>query len=95
MLQKAADAFASTLTKSRIPDFDVLLGPAYKGIPLAAVTCLQLHAKYNVDKTYCYNRKEKKDVGGAFLVLAEDVVTDFHLLAIHSTARAGPWLVLL
>jgi orotate phosphoribosyltransferase len=64
MLQKAADAFASTLLDSRIPDFDVLLGPAYKGIPLAAVTCLQLNSKYNVDKNYCYNRKEKKDVGG-------------------------------
>lgn len=62
MLLKAADAFASTALKSRIPDFDVLLGPAYKGIPLAAVTVLQLQAKFNVDKDYCYNRKEKKDV---------------------------------
>lgn len=60
LLSATADAFASTL-QTRIPQFDVLFGPAYKGIPLAAVTCVAL-ANKGVKTTYCYNRKEKKDV---------------------------------
>lgn len=62
LLSATADAFASTL-QSSIPEFDVLFGPAYKGIPLAAVTCVSL-ANKGVKSVYCYNRKEKKDVSG-------------------------------
>lgn len=60
LLSATADAFAETL-QANIPDFDVLFGPAYKGIPLAAVTCVSL-ANKGVNRVYCYNRKEKKDV---------------------------------
>jgi len=62
LLNAAADAYAKILTQSRIPDFDVLFGPAYKGISLAAVTTVALARDYGRDQTYCYNRKEKKDV---------------------------------
>ncbi|KAL7424593.1 orotate phosphoribosyltransferase [Cryptotrichosporon argae] len=84
LLSTAADAFAHILSHSRIPEFDVLLGPAYKGIPLAAVTAVAL-SKLGRDKAYCYNRKEKKDHGeggvlvGAPLagriVIIDDVIT--------------------
>lgn len=48
---------------SRIPkEWDVLFGPAYKGIPLAAVTAMTLHKDYGVERNYTYNRKEAKDV---------------------------------
>ncbi len=63
LVAKAASAFASTLSNSVIPDYDVLLGPAYKGIPLAAVTVLKLYEQFNIEKNYAYNRKEAKDVG--------------------------------
>ena len=43
--------------------FDVLFGPAYKGIPLAAVTAVALFDQHNVDTPYCFNRKEAKDHG--------------------------------
>ena len=62
LLNAAADAYAKILTQSRIPEFDVLFGPAYKGISLAAVTTVALARDYGRDQTYCYNRKEKKDV---------------------------------
>ena len=66
-------------------DFDVMFGPAYKGIPLVAVTASTLASEHNVDKPYCYNRKEVKDHGeggltvGAPLqgrvLLIDDVIT--------------------
>ena len=44
-------------------DYDVLFGPAYKGIPLAAATALSLSTRHGIDKPYCFNRKEVKDHG--------------------------------
>ena len=50
-------------------DYDVLFGPAYKGIPLAAATALSLATRHGIDKPYCFNRKEAKDHGeGGFIV---------------------------
>ncbi len=49
--------------------FDVLLGPAYKGIPLAAVTAVALSDEHGMDVPFAYNRKEAKDHGeGGVLV---------------------------
>ncbi|MEM1189144.1 MAG: orotate phosphoribosyltransferase [Pseudomonadota bacterium] len=49
--------------------FDVLLGPAYKGIPLAAVTAVALANEHGIDVPFAYNRKEAKDHGeGGVLV---------------------------
>lgn len=53
-------------------DFDVLFGPAYKGIPLAAVTALALANEHQINKPYCFNRKEAKAHGeGGTIVGAE------------------------
>ncbi|EJD37991.1 orotate phosphoribosyltransferase [Auricularia subglabra TFB-10046 SS5] len=43
--------------------FDVLFGPAYKGIPLAAATALALHREHGIDVGYAFDRKEAKDHG--------------------------------
>ena len=67
--------------------FDAMFGPAYKGIPLAAVTASTLAQEYDLDKPYFFNRKEEKDhgEGGSFvgykpvdgdrISLVEDVIT--------------------
>lgn len=53
-------------------DYDVLFGPAYKGIPLAATTAIALANQYGIDKPYCFNRKEAKAHGeGGSIVGAE------------------------
>lgn len=53
-------------------DYDVLFGPAYKGIPLAATTALALATQHGIDKPYCFNRKEAKAHGeGGSIVGAE------------------------
>lgn len=54
--------YARTIVDSGI-DFDMLYGPAYKGIPLAAVTCVALADHHQRDVPYAFNRKEAKDHG--------------------------------
>ena len=53
-------------------DFDVLFGPAYKGIPLVSAIAVALSAEHAIDKPYAFNRKEVKDHGeGGSIVGAE------------------------
>lgn len=78
--------YASCIMEN-MPNFDLLYGPAYKGIPLAVSTSVALYRKFGVDRAYCFNRKETKDhgEGGLFIgkrpkdgdkvVLIDDVVT--------------------
>ena len=76
--------YAAALADSGI-EFDVLFGPAYKGIPIATTTAVALADHYDVDTPYCFNRKEAKDhgeggnlVGSALegrIMLVDDVIT--------------------
>ncbi|BCK11441.1 Orotate phosphoribosyltransferase [Vibrio cholerae] len=76
--------YAAALVDSGI-EFDVLFGPAYKGIPIATTTAVALTDHHDVDTPYCFNRKEAKDHGeGGNLVgsklegrvmLVDDVIT--------------------
>lgn len=50
-------------------DVDVLLGPAYKGIPLAAATAVQLAEHHDRDLPWCFNRKEAKDHGEGGMIV--------------------------
>ena len=68
-------------------DFNVLFGPAYKGIPLAVSTAMALYSLYRHDVSVCFNRKEAKDHGeggsiighrpaaGDKIVIVDDVIT--------------------
>lgn len=76
--------YAAALVDSGI-NFDVLFGPAYKGIPIATATAVALYDHHQQDTPYCFNRKEKKDhgeggnlVGSALegkVMLVDDVIT--------------------
>ena len=76
--------YASAIVESKI-DFDVLFGPAYKGIPLATTAAVALSEQHNINIPYCFNRKEAKDHGeggnlvGAGLegkvMIIDDVIT--------------------
>lgn len=83
-LAKLGRYYAAALEDANI-EFDMLFGPAYKGIPIATTTAVALAEHYNKDLPYCFNRKEKKDHGeGGSLVgspllgnvmLVDDVIT--------------------
>jgi orotate phosphoribosyltransferase len=76
--------YAACIQDSGI-EYDVIFGPAYKGIPLAAATSVALSEHYTVDSPYCFNRKEPKSHGeggtivGAALagrvLVIDDVIT--------------------
>ncbi|GLX80744.1 orotate phosphoribosyltransferase [Thalassotalea eurytherma] len=76
--------YASALADANI-DFDLLFGPAYKGIPIATTTAVALADHHNMDMPYCFNRKEAKThgeggnlVGSALegkVMLVDDVIT--------------------
>lgn len=61
-LSKLGDYYAQAIIDSGI-EFDVLFGPAYKGIPLVSVIAATLYDKHGLDYPYAYNRKEVKDHG--------------------------------
>ena len=86
-LSKLGKYYAECLKENVGDEYDVLFGPAYKGIPLAVVTASAMYTEYGVDKPYCFNRKEAKDHGeggnmvgaklcdGDRVVIIEDVIT--------------------
>ena len=87
-LKKLGEFYAKAIHASYGDDFDVLFGPAYKGIPLAVVTAIAFSELYGKEIRYCSDRKEAKDHGadkGGFLgsslkdkdrvVMIEDVTT--------------------
>jgi orotate phosphoribosyltransferase len=57
-----AQSYSAAIAASAV-EFDVIFGPAYKGIPLAATTAMALASEHNIDKPFCFNRKEAKDHG--------------------------------
>ena len=70
-LRKLGKFYAAALQQSGV-EYDLLFGPAYKGIPLAATTAVALASDYQLDIPYVFNRKEVKDHGeGGSLVGAE------------------------
>lgn len=87
-LMKLGEYYAKAIHDNYGDDFDVLFGPAYKGIPIAVVTAVAYHNLYGKEVRYCSDRKEEKDHGadkGSFLgtklkdgdrvVMIEDVTT--------------------
>lgn len=67
-LAQLARAYAQCIVTSNVA-FDVLYGPAYKGIPLAAATSVMLATAHGQDAPYAFNRKEAKDHGEGGLIV--------------------------
>lgn len=87
-LHRLGLAYARAIHDAFGLDFDVVFGPAYKGIPLAVITCMGLSELYGKEARYCSDRKEAKDHGadkgqllgselhdGDRVVIVEDVTT--------------------
>ena len=87
-LMKLGECYAKAIHDTYGDDFDVLFGPAYKGIPISVVTAVAYSQLYGKEVRYCSDRKEEKDHGadkGSFLgsnlqdgdrvIMIEDVTT--------------------
>lgn len=71
-MNELADCYAQTIIDSGV-QYDVLFGPAYKGIPLVAAVAMKLAEKTGQDIPYAYNRKEAKTHGEGGVIVGEDV----------------------
>lgn len=78
--------YAQCIVDSKI-EFDVLYGPAYKGIPLAAVTAAALYDHHNIDIPYAFNRKEAKSHGEGGSIVGHPL--EGNILIIDDVITAG------
>ena len=70
-------------------EFDVLFGPAYKGIPLAVATSMAISELYGVDVRYCSNRKEAKDHGDTGILLGSGLKDGDRVVIIEDVTTSG------
>lgn len=70
-------------------DFDVLFGPAYKGIPLSVATSMAISSEYVRDVKYCSNRKEVKDHGDTGSLLGAKLADGDRVVMIEDVTTAG------
>ena len=85
-LAKLAQGYAAAITDHNI-SFDVLFGPAYKGIPLAATTSTTLATDFKLDKPYAFNRKEAKTHGEGGNIVGHPL--EGNILIIDDVITAG------
>ena len=89
-LKKLGQYYAKAIHDNYGLDFDVLFGPAYKGIPLSVVTAIAIHDLYGVEVRYCSNRKEAKDHGGdAGLLLGSKIKDGDRVVIIEDVTTSG------
>ena len=88
-LRKLGKYYAKAIENTFGTDFDVLFGPAYKGIPLSVAASMALSEHYGADIRYCSNRKEVKDHGDKGILLGGPIGDGDRVVIIEDVTTAG------
>ena len=88
-LRKLGEYYAKAIHDNYGLDFDVLFGPAYKGIPLSVATAMAISELYGKDVRYCSNRKEAKDHGETGILLGSQLKDGDRVVRIEDGATSG------
>ena len=88
-LRKLGEYYAKAIQSTFGTDFDVLFGPAYKGIPLSVAASMALSEHYGADIRYCSNRKEVKDHGDKGILLGGPIGDGDRVVIIEDVTTAG------
>lgn len=88
-LKKLGEYYARAIRDAFGLDFDVLFGPAYKGIPLTVAATMAISDLYGRDIKYCSNRKEVKDHGDKGILLGSPVSDGDRVIIIEDVTTAG------
>jgi len=88
-LRKLGEYYAKAIHDTYGDDFDVLFGPAYKGIPLAVATAMAYSELYGKDVKYCCNRKEVKDHGDVGILLGYKLQDGDRVIMIEDVTTSG------
>ncbi len=85
-LAELGSCYAQTIIDNDI-DYDVMFGPAYKGIPLVSAIVYALSVNHDIDKPYAFNRKEAKDHGEGGLIVGAELAGN--VLIVDDVITAG------
>ncbi|MBR6149365.1 MAG: orotate phosphoribosyltransferase [Lachnospiraceae bacterium] len=88
-LTKLGEYYAKAIHDKYGDDFDVLFGPAYKGIPLSVATTMAYSRLYGKEIRYCSNRKEAKDHGDAGILLGSPIKDGDRIVVIEDVTTSG------
>ena len=88
-LRKLGEYYAKAIHDNFGDDFDVLFGPAYKGIPLSVATTIAYSELYGKDIRYCSNRKEIKDHGDVGILLGSNLKEGDRVIIIEDVTTSG------
>ena len=88
-LRKLGEYYAKAIYDNFGLEFDVLFGPAYKGIPLAVAVSMAISELYGKDVRYCSNRKEEKDHGDAGILLGSKLKDGDRVVIIEDVTTSG------
>ena len=88
-LRKLGEYYAKAIHDNYGLDFDVLFGPAYKGIPLSVATTMAISELYGKDIRYCSTRKEVKDHGDTGILLGSKLKDGDRVVIIEDVTTSG------
>lgn len=88
-LQRLGEYYAKAIHDNYGDDFDVLFGPAYKGIPLSVATTIAFSELYGKEIRYCSNRKEVKDHGDTGILLGSKIKDGDKVVIIEDVTTSG------
>ena len=88
-LKKLGEYYAKAIQNTFGTEFDVLFGPAYKGIPLTVAASMALSEHFDADIKYCSNRKEVKDHGDKGILLGSPIADGDKVVIIEDVTTAG------
>ncbi len=88
-LRKLGQYYAKAINNTFGTDFDILFGPAYKGIPLSVATSMAMSEMYNADIKYCSNRKEVKDHGDTGILLGSPISDGDRIIMVEDVTTSG------
>ena len=88
-LRRLGEYYAKAIHENFGDDFDVLFGPAYKGIPLSVATTIAYSALYGKEIRYCSNRKEVKDHGDVGILLGSKLKDGDRVVILEDVTTSG------
>lgn len=88
-LRRLGQYYAQAINEKFGLDFDLLFGPAYKGIPLSVATTIAISDEFGKDIKYCANRKEVKDHGDTGILLGSPIEENDKIIIIEDVTTAG------
>ncbi len=88
-LVKLGEYYARAIKDKYGLDFDILFGPAYKGIPLSVAATMGISSLFGADIKYCSNRKEIKDHGDKGILLGSPIEDGDKVIIIEDVTTAG------